>query len=110
MVCTALRRHGFTVSGAQHGVEALAMLHAAAYDLLVLGLMMPRLDGFGVLEAIDGTAAAHLKILILTAAVPSVLERLPRERVHAVLAKPFDIATLIATARAAVAGTRVTSD
>ena len=103
MVCTALRRHGFTVENAQDGIEALAMLEAAAYDLLVLDLMMPRLDGFGVLQKIDDAAGQHPKILILTAAVPSILEQLPRERVNAVLTKPFDIAALIATARA-VAG------
>ena len=103
MVCTVLRRHGFTVGSAQDGIEALEMLRVADYDLLVLDLMMPRLDGFGVLEKIDETAAARPKILILTAAVPSILEQVPRERVNAVLTKPFDIAALIATARA-VAG------
>jgi len=103
MVCVALRRHGFTVESAQDGIEALAMLQTGAYDLLVLDLMMPRLDGFGVLQKIDDAAGQHPKILILTAAVPSILEQLPRERVNAVLTKPFDIAALIATARA-VAG------
>ena len=110
MVCTALRRHGFAAVSAQDGIEALAMLHAADYDLLLLDLMMPRLDGFGVLEKIDDTAAPHPKILIMTAAVPSILGQLPRERVNAVLTKPFDIATLIATARAVAADTHTISD
>lgn len=110
MVCTALRRHGFTVESAQDGIEALEMLKAADYDLLVLDLMMPRLDGFGVLEKMDDTGAPHPRILILTAAAPSILAQLPRERVNAVLTKPFDIAALIGTARALAAEAPTTSD
>jgi sigma-B regulation protein RsbU (phosphoserine phosphatase) len=46
-----LQRLGFSrIDQAENGVEALAALGAKAYDLVLLDIMMPELDGFGVLE------------------------------------------------------------
>lgn len=41
---------GFTVDTAADGVEALSFLAAYEYELVVLDLMLPRLDGLGVLK------------------------------------------------------------
>ena len=41
---------GFTVDTAADGVEALSFLAAYEYELIVLDLMLPRLDGLGVLK------------------------------------------------------------
>jgi DNA-binding response OmpR family regulator len=49
-----LRRLHYTVSTARDGEEALAMLRAAPFDLVLLDIMMPGLDGFGVLETMRG--------------------------------------------------------
>jgi sigma-B regulation protein RsbU (phosphoserine phosphatase) len=46
-----LARQGHTTCSAVDGVEALERLAAEPIDLVLLDLMMPRLDGFGVLEA-----------------------------------------------------------
>ena len=100
MVMKALERHGFAVETANDGVDALAKLEVGAYDLLVLDLMMPRLDGFGVLERLAASERATPKILIMTAAAPSILKKLPMERVSGILTKPFDISLLVDSARA----------
>jgi len=43
--------HDMEVESAQDGVEALAKLEQETlYDIILLDLYMPRLDGFGVLE------------------------------------------------------------
>jgi DNA-binding response OmpR family regulator len=111
MVTTALQRHGFTVDTAGDGVEALAKLEEGAYELLVLDLMMPRLDGFGVLERLEesqsdaSAGSPRPKILIMTAAGPSILQKLPRERVAAILTKPFDLRMLIDNAELLSPGT-----
>jgi sigma-B regulation protein RsbU (phosphoserine phosphatase) len=48
-----LTRLGFSdIDQAANGVEALAAIGAKAYDLVLLDIMMPELDGFGVLEAL----------------------------------------------------------
>lgn len=104
MVKKALERHGFVVDTASDGVEALAKLEQGAYGLLVLDLMMPRLDGFGVLERLEVAAdtagdGRMPKILIMTAAAPSILHKLPQDRVAAILTKPFDISLLIENAK-----------
>jgi two-component system OmpR family response regulator len=48
MLAAALRHHGFTVTAAGNGREALRMMPEARPDLVVLDVMMPELDGFEV--------------------------------------------------------------
>lgn len=47
-----LKHIGFEVKVANNGEEALAELKAHKYDLLLLDIMMPKVDGFGVLEGL----------------------------------------------------------
>ena len=55
---------------AADGREALALLETSAFDLLILDIHMPELDGFEVVETIrrleQGTGR-HLPIVALTA-------------------------------------------
>jgi phosphoserine phosphatase RsbU/P len=53
LLARRLARLGFTsIDQASNGVEALAAIGTKSYDLLLLDIMMPVLDGFGVLEAL----------------------------------------------------------
>src|ERR1700688_2471186 len=52
VVKTVLENSGYQVFEAQDGVEALASAQANQPDLIILDLHMPRLDGFGVIEAL----------------------------------------------------------
>lgn len=64
-----LTRLGFAhIDQAANGVEALAAIAAQNYDLVLLDIMMPVLDGFGVLEALrrDGRIN-ELPILVISA-------------------------------------------
>ena len=47
-----LRKEGFEVKIAVNGVEAIDFWQSYKPDLLILDLMLPLLDGFGVLEQI----------------------------------------------------------
>ena len=40
----------FDVTAAYNGADALAILQKGTFDLILLDLMMPKMDGFGVLE------------------------------------------------------------
>ena len=102
LVQRALELHGFEVGVAADGEEALRKLDESTFDLIILDLMMPRLDGFDVIEKLDGRSAPP-KVLIMTAASPSVLRELPEERVKSILAKPFEIHDLV---RSAIEATR----
>ncbi len=45
-----LSHEGFDATIASNGVEGLALMEKEHFDLALLDLMMPKLDGFGVLE------------------------------------------------------------
>ena len=60
LVQVNLERAGYEVVEAYDGVEALEKVKEANPDLIVLDVMMPRLDGFGVaIVKISITKAGH---------------------------------------------------
>ena len=63
---TGLRKHGFTLDQAFDGEQALAYTATNQYDVIVLDLMLPRIDGLTVLSKIrsDGN---DCHVLILSA-------------------------------------------
>ena len=100
LVVRALQRNGFSVEAAKDGVEALSRLESETFDLLVLDLMMPRLDGFAVVDELcKRELTPPMKIMIMTAASPSILRQVPRQRVAKIITKPFDLHTLIESAK-----------
>jgi sigma-B regulation protein RsbU (phosphoserine phosphatase) len=64
-----LKRLGFSlIDQATNGVEALNAIEAKAYDLVLLDIMMPELDGFGVLDALKRTGRiANLPVIVISA-------------------------------------------
>ena len=73
-----LRSEGFVVSSAEDGVVALEQIAAVRPDIVLLDLMMPRLDGFAVLEWLRGHADAALRelpVVLVTAKTLSVAEQ-----------------------------------
>jgi len=60
----------YQVLQARNGLEALDLIRREHPDLVLLDLMMPELDGFGVLEAMrEEEASRHIPIVVLTAQV-----------------------------------------
>ncbi|MBM4777564.1 MAG: response regulator [Archangiaceae bacterium] len=63
-----LRRVGCTVVVCSNGVEALACLRAERFDLVLMDLQMPELDGLETTRAIrSDPSLAHLRVVALTA-------------------------------------------
>ena len=62
---TTLRRQGYAVTTASDGEEALQLIRAELPDIIVLDLIMPKLQGFDVLQV--------LKQDSLTAAIPVIV-------------------------------------
>lgn len=93
---------GYAVDCAYDGEEGLFMAESNPYDLVVLDLMLPRMDGLAVLGRIRGGRITS-PVLILTA-------RDDRESVITLLnagaddyvTKPFDLGELIARAKALI--------
>ncbi len=66
----ALVRQGHRVRLASNGREALTLAEQGGFDLLLLDVHMPELDGFQVVQAVrerELTAGGHLPIIALTA-------------------------------------------
>ena len=58
---------GHRILKARHGREALELLQREHADLVLLDLMMPELDGFGVLAAMrDNAATRDIPVIVLT--------------------------------------------
>ncbi|MDX1659506.1 MAG: response regulator transcription factor [Nitriliruptorales bacterium] len=96
----ALRLHGYDVSLAEHGLDALQAVEEGAPDAIVLDVMMPGLDGFAVTRRLrqDGD---DTPILMLTAR-DAVEDRVEGLEVGAddYLVKPFALEELVARLRA----------
>ncbi len=87
-----LERQGYTVELAVDGESALAQVSAAPFDLVLLDVLMPGLDGYAVLERIKGDAATHDLPVIMISALDDMasIVRCVEAGAEDYLPKPFD--------------------
>lgn len=65
---TILRLEKFEPVGAENGKNGIALAKSAKPDLILCDVMMPEIDGFGVLQALRAdTATASIPFIFLTA-------------------------------------------
>jgi len=63
-----LQRQGHTTTLAADGAEALEIARRAPFDLVLLDVMMPVLDGYGALEALKADEALrHIPVIMISA-------------------------------------------
>jgi signal transduction histidine kinase len=68
LIKTILEEEGYTVSSAENGASALAELEKSTYDLVLLDLMMPGMDGYEVTKRIrQNQSLPFIPILLITA-------------------------------------------
>jgi two-component system response regulator PhoP len=93
---------GFAVDCAGDGLSGDEFASSACYDLVILDLMLPKLDGLSVLRRLRGRHDPT-PVLILTAkdGANSIVELL-NAGADDYLAKPFDLGELIARAKALI--------
>jgi DNA-binding response OmpR family regulator len=85
-----LRKEGYQVVPALDGPEALARLSEATFDLVVLDVMLPRLDGFDVCRQIRARSA--VPIIMLTAKTEEIDKVLGLELgADDYITKPFSV-------------------
>jgi len=67
LIRLTLESYGYQVREAGDGLEAIDALGERAPDAMVLDVMMPRMDGYGVLRAMrQQELAPHTRVLVLT--------------------------------------------
>src|SRR5689334_2408613 len=68
VLASQLELAGYTVVAAAHGRQALDLLHAQPFDVVLLDLLMPEIDGFQVLERMRADdALRHLPVIVIAA-------------------------------------------
>jgi adenylate cyclase len=65
----SLEQQGHAVAFAEHGREALDLLRQQRFDVLLLDVLMPELDGYGVLEELKGDLHLRDIPVIMTSAL-----------------------------------------
>jgi DNA-binding response OmpR family regulator len=100
MLERVLSREKFEVDSARDGYEAIDKLSRNDYATILLDLMMPRIDGQGVLDFLEKHRPGVTRsVIIMTANLPSGTEAAKTAPIFRVLSKPFDIGQLVDNVR-----------
>jgi CheY-like chemotaxis protein len=81
-----LRQHDLNVDEAADGHQALELLKENTYTVVLLDLLMPNVDGFGVLDGLESSPV----VLVITGADRALVKKVDPKKIHGVVRKPFD--------------------
>jgi len=91
-----LQLHGFQVTAAAGGEEALAVLHERTFDVILTDWMMPVVSGAEVISRVRADRLAEgVPIIVLTAAFEAVRSAAPQG--VRVIGKPLEFRALLQT-------------
>lgn len=103
VICELLKLAGFSVASAPDGSAALERLEKEEFDLMLLDVWMPQMNGLELLSRLRARPA-NPKVIMLTADdAPETVLRAVRDQAYQFLAKPFDPKTLVEVVRTALA-------
>jgi len=100
-VCQILREEGYAVDEAADGEAGLFKATSWSYDAIVLDLMLPKLDGWQVLQKLRETSRVPVLILTARDGVPDRVKGLDLGA-DDYLIKPFSLSELLARLRALI--------
>ncbi len=102
MLATIIRHHGFAVETASDGDQAIASIARDGFDVVLLDLMMPRVDGWTVLRFMQEHHPELVGHTIVATAMPErEALRSIKDPVFKVHQKPFEMEQLISDVKAA---------
>ncbi|MGA2489362.1 MAG: response regulator [Anaerolineales bacterium] len=109
VLSTNLQEQGYEVATAENGFQALERLGSQAFDVVLLDLIMPELDGFQVLEKMKGDSRQREIPVIVISALDEMESILRCIEMGATdyLPKPFDAGLLRARLNASLADKRL---
>jgi DNA-binding NtrC family response regulator len=92
---SVLNNLGYSVHWAPNGLAAMETLRKQDFDVVMLDLVMPHMDGFAVLEHFQAENPALLRRVIVTTGIPDrYVQQVDRSAICGILPKPMDIAML----------------
>ena len=102
-VAVALRDGpGYAVDHAEDGVTALDLAHNLSYDLIILDLMLPGVDGPTVLRRIRARGDQTVVLVLTARSERATVVQLLNDGADDYLNKPFDLGELIARCKALI--------
>ena len=102
LLSTVLTNGGFSTSVAEDGVEALEALRREHFDLLLLDVWMPRMNGLDLLAELRALGIRPRIVVMTSDDAPETLLRAVREQAFQYVHKPVDAASLLQTVRDAL--------
>lgn len=98
MMTKVFEREDFEVTTAKDGQEAIEAVQRTPFSAVLLDLMMPRIDGFGVMKFLKERMPEVLpRVIVMTAYTAAAKEKIdPHCRL---IPKPFDVVELVRTVR-----------
>lgn len=92
-----LQKHGFTVYKADDGQDALELLGAERFDVLLLDVMIPKLDGYYVMQELKKPALHSPGVILVLSARSGEDDILRAFELGAVdyITKPFSLNVLV---------------
>ncbi len=109
LLAAGLEEEGYAVAAASNGRQALDMLQSQAFDVLLLDLIMPEMDGYQVLaETRSHPELRHIPVIVISALgeLDSVIRCIEMGATD-YLTKPFDPVLLRARMNASMASKRL---
>jgi CheY-like chemotaxis protein/anti-sigma regulatory factor (Ser/Thr protein kinase) len=93
---------GFTTSMAKDGVEALKVLRSRRFDLLLLDVWMPRMNGLDLLAQLRKRKSRPRVVVMTSDDAPETLLKAVREQAFKYVHKPVESPELLRTVRDAL--------
>ena len=90
---------GFTTSVAKDGVEALKALKAGRFEVLLLDVWMPRMNGLDLLSRLRNDKTRPRIVVMTSDDAPETLLKAVREQAFRYMHKPVESAVLLQTVR-----------
>lgn len=95
LLSTIVKRERLKVDLAADGEEAIAKLQEREYSVILLDLMMPHVDGFGVIDHLRAhPQSTKPVVLVITAYADQKFKQVDPNVVAGVLRKPFEVAEI----------------
>jgi DNA-binding response OmpR family regulator len=94
-----LNSAGFSARVAKDGVDALKAMRADHFDLLLLDVWMPRMNGFDLLAKLRARKARPRVVVMTSDDTPETLLKAVREQALRCVHKPIEASALLATVR-----------
>lgn len=105
MLKMTLELEGYAVATVPNGAEGLELVKAHRFDLIILDLVMPKMDGIKFLRVMNDSMADRPPVLVISASAGNQLGDQHRALgVVGVARKPLDPAGIVSRVRAVLDG------